>query len=98
MLTAGPPGVRASGFWHRACNVAERMANQKRATPTRDIVTLADLAPNRDVRGGRGRQVFGPTAVDAVRNVHQEDNMAVSKKTKDLAPKKNPKGGAKKRG
>jgi hypothetical protein len=31
----------------------------------RDIVTLADLAPRRDIKGGAGQRVFGADAIDA---------------------------------
>ncbi len=68
------------------------MANQKRTEPKRDVVTLSDLAPSRDVRGGGGRQVFGATA-HHVPDMQKETPMAGSKKTKDLSPAKNPKGG-----
>jgi hypothetical protein len=60
-----------------------------------DVITLDDLAPHHDVRGGAGRRVFGADAVHPARKP-EEDTMAGSKstkKTKDLEPKKNPKGG-----
>ena len=60
------------------------------ASSVRDVITLDDLAPHHDVRGGGGRSVFGADAVHANRKLKEED-MAGSKstkKTKDLPPKK----------
>jgi len=45
----------------------------------RDVVKLTDLAPVRTVKGGSGRLVFGTDSVP---------------KSKDMTPRKNPKGGA----
>jgi hypothetical protein len=63
---------------------------------SRNVVRLADLTPRRDVKGGAGRVVFGAETnhQDADGFIIQETSMA-PKKSKDLAPKKNPKGGAK---
>lgn len=51
----------------------------------RDVVTLDDLAPRHDVRGGSERRVFGADPKDFA----SEADMAGKKvrKTKDLAPK-----------
>ena len=51
----------------------------------RDVVTLDDLAPRHDVRGGSERRVFGADTNDFA----SEADMAGKKvkKTKDLAPK-----------
>ena len=68
---------------------------QRDASSRGDVITLDDLAPHHDVRGGAGRRVFGADAVLTDR-IPKEDTMAGSKstkKTKDLEPKKNPKGG-----
>lgn len=61
-----------------------------RKTPSkpRNVVTLADLAPQRQVLGGSERRVFGADATAS-----QEDRMAATTKTKDLPAGKNPKGG-----
>ena len=51
----------------------------------RDVVTLNDLAPRHDVRGGSERRVFG-----ADTNTFQSEGSMAGKKvkkTKDLAPK-----------
>ena len=71
------------------------MANHTPSQSKRDIVTLADLAPRHDVRGGLGRQIFGTGAVDPIAEAagRAESRAAGSKKTKDLSPKSNPKGG-----
>ena len=70
------------------------MTNQKRAAK-RDIVTLADLSPRREVRGGNGQRVFGADAIDprTTPNETQDRKGEFMKKTKDLPPKKSPKGG-----
>jgi hypothetical protein len=52
----------------------------------REIVTLADLAPRHEVTGG-SRRVFGADAPLRSRKTGQEDTMAATRKTKDLAPK-----------
>jgi len=39
------------------------MAQQKSSHRNRDIVTLADLAPRRQVKGGSQRRVFGADAI-----------------------------------
>jgi hypothetical protein len=51
----------------------------------RDVVTLDDLAPRHDVRGGSGRRVFGADT----KAFASEGGMTGKKvkKTKDLAPK-----------
>ncbi len=80
---------------------AKGYAMQREKTPRRNIVRLADLAPQRDIKGGAGRVVFGADGLDSpkpagetdsragMKNVKdQEDAMAGSKKAKDLAPKK----------
>jgi hypothetical protein len=65
-----------------------------RSTPRqtrRNIVTLEDLAPRRDVVGGSASRVFGaePAAT-------REEHMAVTKKAaKDLPASKSVKGGGK---
>ena len=71
------------------------MANHTPSQSKRDIITLADLAPRHDVRGGHGRQIFGTGAVDPIAEAagRAESRAAGSKKTKDLSPKSNPKGG-----
>ena len=71
------------------------MANHTPSQSKRDIVTLADLAPRHDVRGGHGRQIFGTGAVDPIAEAagRAESRAAGSKKAKDLSPKSNPKGG-----
>ena len=58
-----------------------------KASRPREIVTLADLAPRQDVRGGSVRRVFGADRVDPS---YREGEMGTkkTKKAKDLAPKK----------
>src|SRR5262245_55722476 len=55
----------------------------------RDVVTLEDLAPRRDIRGGSARRVFGAETAN-INHRNEEDEMAASKtkKAKDLPPKK----------
>jgi hypothetical protein len=40
----------------------KRHGSSRTAPPRRDVVTLADLAPRHDVRGGSSRVVFGAEA------------------------------------
>ena len=59
-----------------------------------------DLAPKKSafIKGGRKPdRLSANDNFTLVRTITREDTMAVSKKKKDLAPKKNPKGGAKPR-
>jgi hypothetical protein len=57
----------------------------------RDVVTLDDLAPRHDVRGGSGRRVFG---ADTKHFAPRSETMATKKTVKkDLQPKNSPKGG-----
>ena len=35
------------------------MAQKKQTPKTREVVTLADLAPRHEITGGSGRRVFG---------------------------------------
>lgn len=60
---------------------------RKTSSKPRNVVTLADLAPQRQVLGGGERRIFGADS-----RPPQENRMAASK-TKDLPAGKNPKGG-----
>jgi hypothetical protein len=64
---------------------------QKTPTPRRDVITLADLAPQHRVTGGSERRVFGADPIHL-----KERAMAASKKaTSDLQSKTgNVKGGS----
>ena len=53
----------------------------------RDVVKLIDLVPVRTIKGGSS-MVFGADSVG-----ERQASMAAKTKTKDLTPKKNPKGG-----
>ena len=52
---------------------------------TRDVVTLADLAPRQDVKGGSRVRVFGESSGEAPAD--RRHNVADTKKMKDLPPK-----------
>jgi hypothetical protein len=54
-------------------------------TPARTIVTLADLAPRREVMGGSQRRVFGAATEEAPDATVGPG--AAQKKIKDLAPR-----------
>ena len=64
---------------------------QKKAPVRRDVITLADLAPRHDVKGGSQRRVFGanPVAETAGTDERSDTKAAktAAKKVKDLAPK-----------
>lgn len=51
----------------------------------REVVTLDDLAPRHDVRGGSERRVFGADTDEFATEHRMADKKG--KKTKDLAPK-----------
>jgi hypothetical protein len=70
------------------------MAQKKDAT-TRDVVTLADLAPRHDVKGGSQRRVFGADPIDASPKNRRTDMKPwkATKKAKDLPSKSSVKGG-----
>ena len=61
------------------------MAQKKHKTSTREIVTLADLAPRHEVTGGSQRRVFGSDPIEPAK--------AQGKKAKDLPAKSGVKGG-----
>ena len=61
------------------------MAQKKQTPKTRDVVTLADLAPRHDVTGGSQRRVFGSDPIEPAK--------AHGKKVKDLPSKSGVKGG-----
>jgi hypothetical protein len=61
------------------------MAQKKHTPKTREVVTLADLAPRHDVTGGSQRRVFGSDPI--------EPSKVQGKKVKDLPPKSRVKGG-----
>jgi hypothetical protein len=61
------------------------MAQKKQTPKTREVVTLADLAPRHDVTGGSQRRVFGSDPI--------EPSKVQGKKVKDLPPKSRVKGG-----
>jgi hypothetical protein len=67
------------------------MASRNTPRPGRDVVTLADLSPRREIKGGGSRRVFGADPVDT----HRRDGMAKGSGKKDLTPKSptNVKGG-----
>jgi hypothetical protein len=72
---------------------ARKTPRAVRDSPSRrDVVTIDDLAPRHDVRGGSGRQVFGAqTAHAPTSTTIHPGNQGVSmatKKSKDLAPAK----------
>ena len=58
-----------------------------RKKSARDVVKLIDLVPVRTIKGGSS-VVFGADSVG-----ERQARMAAKTKTKDLTPKKNPKGG-----
>jgi hypothetical protein len=61
------------------------MAQKKQTPKTRDVVTLADLAPRHDVTGGSQRRVFGSDPIEPAK--------AQGKRVKDLPAKPSVKGG-----
>ena len=82
--------ARARAIRHAACNsLGELSSEETMATKTprnqaRSIVTLADLAPRREVMGGSQRRVFGASTDNAADSTVGPGS---SKKLKDLAPK-----------
>jgi hypothetical protein len=71
--------------------MAFRKTTQSSGDTRRDVVTLADLAPRQDVRGGSERRVFGADTTDFATG---STTMATKKTVKkDLQPKNSPKGG-----
>ena len=63
---------------------------QKKSSPARDVVTLADLAPRRDVKGGSQRRVFGADPIEPSpqnRRSDMKSSKAPAKKAKDLPAK-----------
>jgi hypothetical protein len=66
------------------------MASEKSSRSGRHLVTLADLAPRREITGGSDRRVFGSNPVG-----NDEGRTAMKKQPKDLTPKSpaNVKGG-----
>ena len=65
----------------RAMQSGPRMKRPKQPS---DIVTLADLAPQQDVRGGSSRRVFGADAVDTAVDTAKD----AKRKPRDLTPKR----------
>lgn len=68
------------------------MAHQK--SSRRDVVTLADLAPRQDVKGGSQRRVFGADPIGPMPGVGRNDLQSTKtsdKKVTDL-PAKSPGG------
>jgi hypothetical protein len=60
----------------------------KKAAGRRDVVTLADLSPRQDIKGGSQQRVFGagsPGAFDD--NASRRMAMKTTKVLKDLPPK-----------
>jgi hypothetical protein len=59
-MAAPRAAARRADSWQRICTVlATPMTDATRPPERRDIVTLADLAPRREVTGGTARRVFG---------------------------------------
>ena len=74
------------------------MPQKKTSTPRRDVVTLADLAPQHDVKGGSQRRVFGADPVEPIsqgRRNEMTPSKASAKRARDLPAKSagNVKGG-----
>jgi len=72
------------------------MAQKKQTPKTREVVTLADLAPRYEVTGGSGRRVFGSDPVGPPVDRERRDMKATkptAKKAKDLPAKSGVKGG-----
>jgi hypothetical protein len=69
------------------------MKNQK-PPAKRDIVTLSDLSPRREVRGGNAQRVFGADGIDPLATP-DETKERKPKGQKDLSPKTGPNGGVK---
>ena len=66
------------------------MPQKKTSPPARDVVTLADLAPQHDVKGGSQRRVFGADPIDPSpqnRRNNMKSSKAPAKKAKDLPAK-----------
>ena len=66
------------------------MTQKKSSLLARDVVTLADLAPRRDVKGGSQRRVFGADPIDPTpqnRRSDMKSSKAPAKRTKDLPAK-----------
>jgi hypothetical protein len=61
---------------------------ERRKDKPSDIVTLTDLAPKHDVKGGSGRRVFGADTVVAPIPGAGPARPAPAKKARDLSPKK----------
>src|SRR6185436_13972446 len=79
--TSGKPRAHAAG----AGGFEDHMAQKKQTPKTREVVTLADLAPRHDVTGGSQRRVFGSDPIEPAK--------AQGKKVKDLPAKSRVKGG-----
>jgi hypothetical protein len=74
----------------------DHMAQKKQTQKTRDVVTLADLAPRHDVTGGSQRRVFGSDPITPSVDKESRDMKATkptAKKAKDLPAKSGVKGG-----
>jgi hypothetical protein len=56
------------------------MASRNTPRPGRDVVTLADLSPKREITGGSSQRVFGADPIEPAR-------AKPAGATKDLAPK-----------
>ena len=72
------------------------MAQKKQTPKTREVVTLADLAPRHDVTGGSQRRVFGSDPIGPSGDTERRDMKATkptAKKAKDLPAKSGVKGG-----
>jgi hypothetical protein len=79
---------RAQG--RRARRKDPNMTQKKSSSPARDVVTLADLAPQHDVKGGSQRRVFGADPIDPSpqnRRSDMKSSKAPATKAKDLPPK-----------
>jgi hypothetical protein len=67
-----------------------------RTTPRagRDVITLADLSPKRDIKGGSSRCVFGAEPIDTHWRTEMADVQSPKPTPpKDLEPRKPIKGG-----
>ena len=66
------------------------MPQKKTSHPAREVVTLADLAPQHDVKGGSQRRVFGADPMEPSprnRRSDMKSSKTPAKKAKDLPAK-----------
>lgn len=61
---------------------------ERRREKQRDVVSLPDLAPTHNVKGGSGRRVFGADSIVAPIPEARPERPAPAKTARDLSPKR----------